>query len=109
LSKWELRGVKTPRADGEAEEEVVVVSGRSAGKKLKQKRRKMRRSKTSTWIHISHETRYPSIVRSSPNSNMGERRGGRRGSGCLREREREREEEGRKKIKGEVGGRRSRS
>jgi hypothetical protein len=40
---------------------------------------------------------------------MGERRGGRRGSGCLREREREREEEGRKKIKGEVGGRRSRS
>jgi hypothetical protein len=41
---------------------------------------------------------------------MDERRGGRRGSGCLREREREREgEEGRKKIKGEVGGRRSRS
>lgn len=93
MSKWELRGVKTPRADGEAEEEVVVVSGRSAGKKLKQKRRKMRRSKTSTWIHISHETRYPSIVRSSPKSNMGERRGGGRGSGCLREREREREGE----------------
>ncbi|KAJ6419542.1 hypothetical protein OIU84_029611 [Salix udensis] len=70
--------MKTPGVDGEAEEEVVVVvvvvSGRSAGKKLKQNRR--RRKKTSIWIHISHEIRCPSIVRSSPCSNMGERRGG---------------------------------
>jgi len=31
LSKWELRGMKTPRADGEAEEEDAVVSERSEG------------------------------------------------------------------------------
>ena len=63
--------MKTPGVDGEADEEVVVVSGRSAGKKLKQKRR--RRRKTSIWIHISHEIRCTSIIRSSPCSNMGER------------------------------------
>jgi len=45
--------MKTPTADGEAEEEEVVVSERSEGKKLKQKRRTMRRTKTNIWIHIS--------------------------------------------------------
>jgi len=53
LSKWELRSMKTPTADGKAEEEEVVVSERSEGKKLKQKRRKMRRNKTNIRIHIS--------------------------------------------------------
>lgn len=53
MSKWEFRGMKTPTADGEAEEEEVVVSERSEGKKLKQKRRMTRRTKTNIWIHIS--------------------------------------------------------
>jgi hypothetical protein len=53
LSKWELRSMKTPTADGKAEEEEVVVSERSEGKKLKQKKRKMRRNKTNIRIHIS--------------------------------------------------------
>jgi hypothetical protein len=48
--------MKTPTqatADGEAEAEEVVVSERSERKKLKQKRRMMRRTKTNSWIHIS--------------------------------------------------------
>lgn len=70
-----------PVEDGEAEEEgdvtvvvmvaVAVVAGRSEVKKLKQQRRKMRRKKTRIWIHISHGILYPSIVSSSPKSNMG--------------------------------------
>jgi hypothetical protein len=82
--------MKTPTADGEAEEEEVVASERSEGKKLKQKRRMTRRTKTNTWIHISQGILKPSTVSSSPRSNMGRRREGRCGSGCLRERERER-------------------
>lgn len=53
MSKLEFRGMKTPTADGEAEEEEVVVSERSEGKKLKQKRRMTRRTKINIWIHIS--------------------------------------------------------
>lgn len=53
MSKWEFRGMKTPTADGAAEEEEVVVSERSEGKKLKQKRRMTRRTKINIWIHIS--------------------------------------------------------
>ncbi|KAH8507877.1 hypothetical protein H0E87_010142 [Populus deltoides] len=66
--------MKTPTADGEAEEEEVVASERSEGKKLKQKRRMTRRTKTNTWIHISQGILKPSTVSSSPRSNMGRRR-----------------------------------
>ena len=71
--------MKTPTADDEAEEEGLAVSERSEGKKLRQKRIMRRRNKTIIWIHNSQGIVLPSTVSSSPESNMGRRREGRRG------------------------------
>lgn len=90
LFDWELRGVKKPAADDEAEEEGPVVSERSEGKKLRQKRIMRRRNKTIIWIHNSQGILLPPTVSSSPKSNMGRRREGGRGEVVVCETERER-------------------